>query len=551
MKKKKLKRLLSCALVGTMVAGMMTGCGSSQKSEEKPSTSTSAVETTATTATEEIKESVEVTYPIDTDVTLTVAFATEANVTSHFAGLGETPFWKALEEQTGVDLEPIELTEDALNMMIISGDLPDMIFDWNPYTEYSGGPEMAVADKVLLPITGYEEYAPDLMEVLNTNEDARRTMTTASGEIFGAPFIRGDAILTTSTGMLIRSDWLEELNLEMPRTPDEFYNVLKAFKEQKGATVPFSVTYEGNTGIKKRLNYLTGGVGMISGKLYQVDGKVHYGYAEPEMKDLLAFLNKLYEEELLDPDFATITTTDTKKNITTGRSGVSFGAATAIATWSKAAEDENYDLAGVGPLVENREDKSISGTTQFPVTGAMFAMTPACEHPEIAVQLMNYGYTEEGWLLYNYGIEGESYTMVDGVPTYTDLVLNNPDGWSAAQVQAAYCRSGSHGPMIQDKGVLEQTASWPQMKDAMASWADHTYTANILPTMSIPTEYTAEYSKINSEIETYVDSMVIAYITGAKSLDTFESEYMSTLEALGVDRLIEIQQEALDNYYKK
>ena len=57
-----------------------------------------------------------------------------------------------------------------------------------------------------------------------------------------------------------------------------------------------------------------------------------------------------------------------------------------------------------------------------------------------------------------------------------------------------------------------------------------------------------EYSKISGEVATYVKEMLAAYMTGAKSLDTFETEYLATLESLGVDRMIEIYQSALDQF---
>ena len=36
--------------------------------------------------------------------------------------------------------------------------------------------------------------------------------------------------------MYIRGDWLKDLKLEVPKTPEELYTVIKAFKEKKGAT---------------------------------------------------------------------------------------------------------------------------------------------------------------------------------------------------------------------------------------------------------------------------------------------------------------------------
>lgn len=66
-----------------------------------------------------------------------------------------------------------------------------------------------------------------------------------------------------------------------------------------------------------------------------------------------------------------------------------------------------------------------------------FAITSACKNPEAAVKFLNYGYTEEGYMLYNYGIEGETYNRTGETVTYngieyplveyTDKMMNNPD----------------------------------------------------------------------------------------------------------------------------
>ena len=175
-------------------------------------------------------------------------------------------------------------------------------------------------------------------------------------------------------------------------------------------------------------------------------------------------------------------------------------------------------------------------------------MTKACENKEVAAQFMNYGYTEAGNLFFNYGIEGESYEMVDGVPTYTELITNNPNGWTMQQVLAGYCRSWTEGPFVQDKGYMVQYGALPQQQDAINAWTDNDYLDYQMPLVAVGQDDIDEYSMLSSEIETFTDEMVVAYVTGEKSLDNFETEYMETLKSLGVDRLIEIQQKAYDEF---
>lgn len=168
-------------------------------------------------------------------------------------------------------------------------------------------------------------------------------------------------------------------------------------------------------------------------------------------------------------------------------------------------DDPDFDLNGFGPLVAKDGDMPMSTHYDSPVKRTFYIITPDCSNKEAAVQFLNYGYTKEGSLLFNFGIEGESYTMENDMPTYTELIMHNPEGLTKQLAMAQYMRSWS---------------------EADAS----------------------EYSKLIGDIDTYVGEMTIKYITGLESLDTFETEYLETLKSMGVDRAIELQQEALDDF---
>ena len=70
----------------------------------------------------------------------------------------------------------------------------------------------------------------------------------------------------------------------------------------------------------------------------------------------------------------------------------------------------------------------------------------SAKNVKAAVWLLDWLYSEEGQICYNFGIEGESYEMKDGKPVYTDLIMNNPDGMSVAQALAAYTRASTSAP---------------------------------------------------------------------------------------------------------
>lgn len=182
------------------------------------------------------------------------------------------------------------------------------------------------------------------------------------------------------------------------------------------------------------------------------------------------------------------------------------------------------------------------------VTGWFLTMSPTCKNKEAAAKFINYGYTEAGKMLFNFGIEGESYNMVDGYPTYTDLIMNNPDGLTIQQAMTLYQRAWNAGPFLQQKEYIEQYYVLDQQKKALAAWSTSKAADYQLPAVVIAPESASKFSKLTADINIYIEEMMIKYITGQKSLDTFETEYLATLQKMGVEEVIEMYQTALDNY---
>ena len=262
-------------------------------------------------------------------------------------------------------------------------------------------------------------------------------------------------------------------------------------------------------------------------------------------------MNKLYTEGLLDPEFATIDDATEKSNFLTGRSGVTFAYGSAVESWRKQAEEttEGFKIMGFAPLTGEEGKLSRSG---FAVVknkyGAGF-ITTDCEYPELAAQLLDYGYSEEGHLFFNFGTEGTSYEMVDGKPVFTDLVKKNPDGWNFNQAAAAYAHGGQIGPFVQCLDYSMGSWSLDEAKaTSIANFGNHDFANYMLLGTAMPSEHLDEYNKILAEINTFFSEIQVEYITGQRSLDNFEKDYLETLKSLKVDRLIELQQRAYDAY---
>ncbi|MCK9252047.1 MAG: extracellular solute-binding protein [Clostridiales bacterium] len=486
------------------------------------------------------------TYPLDGTVTLKYASAVSAHVTA-VSTWPDTPFWQAWQEQTGVKLELQEVTDFSL--LLASGDYPDIITS-GAWGSYSGGIAKAIDDGIVMPITDYlDTLAVNYKERLMSNEEWMKGATTPDGQFPGFYHLRSnDPGVSNSYGMIMRKDWLDDLGLSAPVTADEFVNTLTAFKNDKSAASPFSIPIGelrnmGNWGI------LTSPYGLVSTGYFHTDGKVHYGAFEASYKDYLVWLNKLFADGLLDKNFLTLDTATKNSNIMNGISGATGGyAGGGIGVWMGTMKDKDpkYELVGVGSLVANAGDKALFSQRQALVPGQLSVVTTSCKNPEIAVQFLNYGYTEPGDLLMQFGVEGKSFEMRDGKPYYTDLVLKNPDGLPFAQALSQYDFCPENGPYIQGGEFCFQSYSDIQ-NSALAVWKDSDVMDHFIAPVTIDPKDAEEYSTITSEIFTYINENFALFVTGEKPISEFDA-YIDTLKSMKIERMLELYQNAYDKY---
>ncbi len=547
-------------------AGLLAACGSSSStssSEEATSSSedtateeTSSSEGTATETAAE--ESTGISYPLSGDNSFTYGLTLDSAWSDRYDSYDELPFGQALEEATGVDMEMVHVADKtAMNLLLASGDLPQGI-TFNFASNYSGGTAKAYTDGLFKGLTEdfLAENAPDYLAYLQENDDVRKQVTADDGNIYGFAYILGDELsLGGQQGLIVRDDWCEELGIDLPETKDEFEDMLIAFRDELGVEIPFEFTTSILDACMSN-GYITSPFGLVSMDVYQVDGTAHLGYYEDEFKDVLEWLHHLYEEGLIDPNFATVDTDTVKANLLNDVAGVSAGAAGSFlgTLLTTNADVEGYSLAGVRNLVANEGETPLYGHMNNSVPGNMTVISSSCDDDTAAVvaQFFNYGYTEEGHMLYIFGIEDVSYTFdSDGEPVYTDLIMNNPDGLTVQQALSEYERGWTNGPFVADSRYLLQYYQTEAQQDALLNkWSDNTSTTYKFPNVTIPDSRTSMYSSLTSELETYRDEMIIKFVRGDESLDNWDS-YISSLESMGVADLLEIYQSALDDYNAK
>lgn len=488
-------------------------------------------------------------YPLETDETLQYWVQINTNITASVSSFAETEFAKKAEELSGVKVEYVSPAigrgSEQFNLLLASGDLPDLIeYGW---FEFPGGPAKAINDGYIIKLDDYiKDYAPNLTKFLKENPDYDKAIKTDEGGYYQFPFIRHGEKLLISAGPIVRRDLLDKYNIADPVTYDDWYNMLTTFKNN-GIEIPLAfIATETNT-----IQQLLGVFGAATG--YYMDGDtVKYGPFEPEFKETIEMLTKWYAEGLLDKNFATTDSKIREANVLSGKVGATYGSGGGnLGKWIQSlpadSEIKLESLTFPKKSADETGAKFKPVSPAYPGTGT--AVTTDCDNPELAVKYVDFFYGKEGHMLANFGIEGESYKMVDGTPTYTEKILKNPDGLTMSQAMAMYMRSYSTGPFVQDIGYIEQYYALPEQQQALANWSEElAYTQSyMIPKVLSTTEEASEMAEIKNNSNTYRDQMILKFITGVESLDNYDT-FIKQLKAYNVDRGIEINQAAYDRY---
>jgi len=528
---KKFRRILALSLCLML---LLAGCGGNDKKNE-------AVDTDVDLSS----------YPIDTDVTLSYFRAMPSNVATLVENYGETEYAKEYEKRVGVKIEYLHpganAIIEALNLMVASDELPDIVeYAWT--FDYVGGPAKAIYDEVIVSLNDYKEYAPAFFGLLEANKDYDKASKTDDGDYYGFPMIQEGPLLSITAGPVIRADWLRELGIEEPETLDEWEAMLQAFKDKKGAKAPLSFNYAISNQFFAFLN--------TTKASYIKDGKMVFGAVQPEFKEALEIANDWFEKGLLDKNIASVDSKMAGSQLLSGATGASFmsgGSGIGPYNESGKAENPDFDLIGVKYPTKAKGEINYWTPTSSPITGANTAsITTQCKNPAIAAKVLDYAYTDEGYLLTNFGVEGVSFNMVDGVPTYSDLIVNNPDGLSMAQALGLHCKSGGGAYGRVSEEYIKQYYRMPQQKKALEAWtigAEKSMKKGVA-TLTPKTEELSEYANIMNEVEKYRDQMIIKFITGIEPLDKFD-EYVETMNKYGLERAMEIQTTALKRYEER
>lgn len=523
--------LLTAAILAVTTVASFGGC---KKKEEVKSAA-------------DIEYNKENIYPIKCDDELSCWMELNTVLSTSVSNFGDSELGKELEKQTGIKVKYIHpalgSTADQFSLMLASQDLPDIIqASWSTF-----GAQKAIDSKYIIGLNDViSKWAPNLNEKINADPLMAKAIKTDEGNLYSFPFWREDKSLCTFMGPIIRKDWLDKLGLEVPETIDEWEIVLTAFKNELGVKCPLSFN-----SMFFGYGFLTGAYDTTQNFFVADNGKVKYGPLEPGFKDFLMLMNKWYKAGLIDKNI--VDTPDSDTLMLNDKAGATFGfvgGGLGSMLENKVKSDPSFNLVAAPYPVLKKGEKCKFGQMDSQYGPTSFAISGKCKNVELAARFLDFGYGEKGGLIYNFGTEGTSYTMDNGNPTYTDLILHNENGDTIDSMIAKYCMAGSSGPFIHDKRAVDQTRPFEQQREAIKIWSNTLGDKTNIPAITLTADEADRFGNMLSEINTYVSTEMFSYITGTKSFDEFDS-FSKQLKNFGIDEVLKIENDAVARYNER
>ncbi|MBD0380835.1 extracellular solute-binding protein [Paenibacillus sedimenti] len=222
---------------------------------------------------------------------------------------------KEIEKLTNVDMHfewvPNNTYPDKFNITLASGKLPMVMVVQAKNSSFIN----AVRSGAFWELGPYMKDYPNLSKanaIVNNN-------ISIDGKIYGLYRSRP----LGRNGIMYRKDWLKNVGLQEPKTIDEFYNMLKAFKEkdpdQNGKNDTYGMAISKFTG---PFDIMEIWFGLPNKWGQDASGKLLPTHLMPEYMDALKFFKKLYDEKLINADFAVMDTAKWNDPLANGQAGV-------------------------------------------------------------------------------------------------------------------------------------------------------------------------------------------------------------------------------------
>ena len=461
----------------------------------------------------------------------------------------EMPVYKKAAEMTNIKLKNVASQnqtdqKEAYNLLVSSGELPDIVA-----YEFTEDLEGLGIDGGLIPLEDLvEKYAPNIKKFWEENPRYKQDAVAADGHIYMIPNYNDYFNLKTTQGYYIRKDWLKKLNLQEPKTVDELYNVLVAFRDKdpngNGKKDEIPMFLRGN--ITRKIMMGLTDIFKARAVWYDDKGTPQFGPAQQEYKEAMIQLAKWYKEGLIDKEVFTRGMNSRDYMLSNNLGGFTNDWFSSTGSYNEklASKIPGFDFSSILPP-EYKGNKMTAFVRPTYIGG--WGITSAAKNPVELIKYFDFWYSPEGRRLWNFGIEGEDYKMVDGKPVFTDKILKDPEGknpLATIRATGAQYRLG----MFQDANAEKQLSG---QNDAVDMYIKANVIADDLPVLKYTREEAKEFLKIDTQLRRYTEEMTQKWILGVSDVEKDWDNYIKRLNEIGLKKSEEIQKTAYARFMKK
>lgn len=458
--------------------------------------------------------------------------------------------WNEYEKMTNIEVNFEQVPENSLdekrNLTLASNNLPDVFYaaDIPPLDILKYGEQ-----GTLLRLNDLiDDYAPNVKALFEKYPTVEKALTFPDGNIYSLPGFYSPEFPSLIIGNRpwLNEKWLEELGMENPTTTEDYYQYLKAATEKDLAGDGKTVGYGGRN-ITDLVGWLRGSFGVATTGRNYIDlspdaDEVRFYPVSDGYKELLEYIHKLYDEELIEQNIFSIEQDQFLANAANGiyASSVFW---TPADLFGEAGADYVGGLALEGP----HGDKKFAFTSYPAYNIGKFAMTSTNEHPEATMRWIDYFYGDEGSLLMFMGIEGETYEVNDeGELDFMDHIRNSKEGLTLDQEVAKYLTWVVGVPSVLKEEYFQGSERHPTAIEA-AKHLEPDLVDEMWPAFLYTAEENKRLSSLEADIHKYADETRDLFISGRKSFDEWD-EYVEKIEKMGLEEYLEIQNQAYDRY---
>lgn len=554
----------SLALI--LAAGMLTAVGCGSQSAENVQNSESVQNS------EDEKGSADVTKTEDSGRDKLTVGIQQSSVVADY----DTNYYTNwIEEQADVDIEFVLFPQDSsefqqkLSMLVGSGEkLPDVLMQGpSDVWSYVKDPD----ERIFLPLDEYledEEAMPKYFSYV-PEEDRERLVNDylrqPDGHVYSAFSFMPEYNNENSRKAFINKTWLDALGMDIPTTTDELTEVLRAFKENdlNGNGVADEIPMLGCIDKHARpATFLMNAFIYTDDSrnyLYIEDGKIKAAFTDERWLEGTTYINGLVSEGLIDR--ISFTQDGTQFNAICNGDEQVVGLLTR-ASMSNYTNDKNArDFVLLPPLTG--PDGACWATYSPTGAGQYYFITKDCENVEAAIRLLDAFYVPESAMIDRYGIPGEQWTteMTDTtVAMYGDIWEDLEPSWRLLENTWGVMQNGNwqgatpryntyDGPYSRvGLGVEPDAIDYKDVENlkCVLYYRDK-HPEEIIPSLKYTDEETAEVVELETAIKTYVESSLDQFIVGQLPLSEWDN-YLKELDAIGLDRYLELVQTAYDRY---